>query len=264
MSWRMNLRYVVNCIKCVNMLFLYTVELTSEFLCALQKYLDHIVPLVIAGMRNFEATSLCKVAIGTLVDISVNVSGEILRFCDQIMATLMECLKDNSVDRSIKPVVISCLGDIALAIAGAFEPYLQVTTMLLMQAAQQQAPPEDEDMIIFINELRFAVLEAYSGILLGLDDGNKLHLFLPNVQNVMPFLQYLSAPMSNRDAGVLHKSVTLLGDIARVLGTQEVVRSMLNQPFVIQLLTECSEMGGDEGRKTATWAHEQVQHALLG
>jgi importin subunit beta-1 len=226
--------------------------------------LDHVIPQVISGIQNFEATSLCKVALGTLVDISVNVGSEIQKYCDQLMSALMECLKTNSVHRSVKPVVISCLGDIALAIGGAFEPYLQVTTMLLMQAAQQLAPPDDEEMIAFINELRFAVLEAYSGILLGLDDGKKLHLFLPNVQNVMPFLQFLATPQSCRDSGVLSKAVTLLGDLSRVLGTNEVVRPLLSQPFVIQLLTECSEAGGEDGRQTASWAHEQVQKALQG
>lgn len=217
-----------------------------------------------AGIRNFEATALCKVAIGTLVDIAASVGPDIHRFCDQIMAILMECLKDNAVDRSVKPIVISCLGDIAIAIGGAFEPYLQVTTMLLMQAAQQVVPRDDEEMFAFINDLRLSVLEAYSGILIGLDDGGKLQLFLPNVQNVMPFLQYLSTPSSSRTPDVLIKAVTLLGDIARLMGRQDIVRTFLSQPFSMTLLTECSEVGGDEGRQLAQWAHEQLQAALQG
>ena len=223
-----------------------------------QKYLDHVVPLVIAGIRNFEAIDTCKVSIGTLVDICNAVGGEIQRFCDQLMTTLMEGLKDTTVHRLIKPVIISCLGDIAMAICGAFEPYLQVTTMLLMQAAQQNAPADNEDMVIFINELRYSVLEAYSGILVGLVDGNKMELFLPNVQNIMAFLEFLLNPASNRDDEVLKKAVMLLGDIAKELGSNQAVKAMLRQPFVMNLLRECSEIDDEESRSTANWTHQQI------
>jgi importin subunit beta-1 len=226
--------------------------------------LAQVIPLVIIGIKNFEAVSLCKVSMGTLVDICTNVGGSIQPYCDQIMQTLFEGLKDNNVDKTLKPVVFSCLGDIAMAICGAFEPYLQVTTMLLLQAAQQVAPADNEDMAMFINELRYSVLEAYSGVLVGLADGKKLELFLPIVQNILPFLEYLSTPESNRDDDVLKKAVTLLGDIAKELGSAPAVKPFLGQPFVMRLLSDCSEVDDDESLRTANWTHQQVNAALQG
>ena len=220
-----------------------------------------MIPLVIKSVRNFEAVALSKVAIGTLVDICNNVGGQIQRYCDEIMGVFSECLKDNAVHRSIKPLVFSCLGDIAMAICAAFEPYLQLTTMFLLQAAQQTAPPNNEDMIIFVNELRYSVLEAYSGILIGLADGQKLDLFLPIVQNIMPFLEFLLNPASDRDNDVLKKAVMLLGDIAKELGSQPNVQAMLRQEYVMRLLTACSEIGDEESRSTANWTHQQIQAA---
>lgn len=208
------------------------------------------------GISKFEETNSCKTAIGTLVDISVNCGGDLPRFGDQLVSVLFECLKDSTADRSLKPVVISCLGDLAMALQGAYEPYLQVTAMLLMQAAQQQAPADDEDMLLFVNELRLAVLEAYMGILIAFEDGNKLHLYMSLLQNIIGFLQYLATPSSYADEQVVIKAVTLLGDIARLLGRHDSVKAALKAPFILQLLTQCTD------GQNATWAHEQVTAAV--
>ena len=76
------------------------------------------------------------------------------------------CLsQDSALNRSVKPHVLSCFGDIALALEGMFEPYLQVTLMMLLQASQTRAPDDDEDLIDFVNTLREGILEAYTGII---------------------------------------------------------------------------------------------------
>ena len=143
-----------------------------------------------------------------------------------------------------------------MALQGAYEPYMQVTAMLLMQAAQQTAPADDEDLLVFINELRLAVLEAYMGILIAFEDGNKLHLYMQLLQNIIAFLQYLATPASCADEQVVIKAVTLLGDIARLLGSQDSVKTALKAPFILQLLTVCKD------GSTATWTHEQVTAAV--
>ena len=219
------------------------------------------MPFVLEGIKNHEAVEVSKVSIGCLVDICSSVSGGIQPYCDNIMSVLTDMLHDTSVYRSLKPPLISCLGDIAMAICGAYEPYLQITTMLLMQAAQQTPPPDNEEMIDFINTLRCAVLEAYSGILLGLSDGNKLQLFAPNVQQLGLFLEWLTNPSSLRDETVLPKAVTLLGDIAREMPTDPQVKALVAQPFVQQLLTLCANIGA-EGASSANWTNEQIQAVL--
>lgn len=192
-----------------------------------------------------------------MADVANNVGSALQAHADKLVSALVECLKDSSVHRDLKPVVITTLGDIALAIMGAFEPYLQMTTMLLLQAANQKPDPNDEEMVDFINELRCAVLEAYSGVLVGFEESQKESLFLPNVQSLLQFLQYLSNPQSCRDSAVILKAVTILGDVARVFGTDGNTRQFLLQPFVMQMLSECSEMG-DQGREAASYAHATV------
>lgn len=179
------------------------------------------------------------------------------------MGALREALQDASVSRDVKPAVISCFGDIAMAIGAAYEPYLQVSVMMLMQAAQQSAPAGDEDLLAFINSLRLSILEAYSGIIFGLAEGNALHLFASNVPAIMQFLQFLSTPESLRDEEVLCKAVTLIGDIAKEMAHQyPQVKQQLNQPFVFHLIQEASTMDSAEARENANWTHNVLQQTV--
>jgi len=220
------------------------------------------MPLLLTGLRSFQAQSLCTVSVGVVVDICAAVGGKIQPYCDDIMRTLMECLKDASVHRDVKPIVISCFGDIAMAIGAAYEPYLQHSVMLLMQAAGQQAPPDNEEMVMFINSLRLSILEAYSGMILGLADGKALKIFLPTLMGIMQFLQFLASGNSNKDEDVLQKAVALIGDIANTMGTEPQVRQHLNQPYVAQLIQEALSSNDESVREIAEWSRGVVQQAI--
>ena len=70
------------------------------------------------------------------------------------MQILLEILKTQTVNREVKPPVLSCFGDIALAIETKFEVYLQVVLMMLFQASQTRVPEDDDDLIAYCNKLR--------------------------------------------------------------------------------------------------------------
>merc|ERR1712130_450448 len=142
------------------------------------------------------------------------------------------------------------------AIGGAYEPYLQFSVMLLMQASNTQVPDDDEDLIEYVNLLRESVLEAYTGIIQGLRDGNKLQLFLPYVPSIMQFLQQLSAD-ANRDEYVLSKAVGLIGDLAQSMGAQ--IRTQIHQAFVEKLLRDALDSGVESMVEMANWARGAVQ-----
>lgn len=203
-------------------------------------------------------------SVGVVVDICTAVGGQIQPFCDAIMEALRSTLSDSNITRDIKPTVIALFGDIAMAIGAAFEPYLQVSIMMLMQASQQcMTPTDDEDLLMFFNSLRLAILEAYSGIVFGLVDGKVLRLFVPNLVAVLQFLQYLSSPESNKDERVLAKALALTGDIAKEMLTQHPQgKSILSQPWVAQLIQEGCASPDDEARSCAEYSRGVI-HGIL-
>lgn len=76
------------------------------------------------------------------------------------------------MNRSVKPLILSTFGDIALAIGVDFKKYAEVVLNALHQASSIQADPNDFDLIDYFNELREGCLEAYTGILQGLKGNN--------------------------------------------------------------------------------------------
>lgn len=223
-----------------------------------QKYMSALQPFLIQGLRNFQAYQVCMVAVGTVGDISRNIEAQIQPYCDDIMNALIESLKDSTIHRSVKPPVISCFGDIAMAIGPAYQPYLQFSMMLLMQASSTRAPDDDEDLIEYFNLLRESILEAYVGIVQGLRDGNLLNQFMQYVPSVLQFLEDL-ANDPNRDDFVLGKAVGLIGDLAQSLGPQ--IREQINKQFVAKLIADGMASDDQAMRDMSSWASQVVAQA---
>jgi importin subunit beta-1 len=223
--------------------------------------MEALKPFLITALRSFGNYRLCMVAVSAVGDICRAIEGRIQPYCDEIMTVLVDSLKDVSINRSVKPPVISCFGDIAMAIGGAYEPYLQISAIMLMQASNTQAPTEDEDLIEYVNVLRQAILEAYTGIVQGLKGGQKLQLFMTYVTSILQFMQSL-AQDQNRDDGVLKAAVALVGDIAQAMGSDASIKSQIGQPFVGQMLQDASQSPSDGTREVATWAIQVLQTVL--
>ena len=76
----------------------------------------------------------------------------------------------------VKPAILAVFGEIALAIGAAFEGYLPVVMQLLQQAATLGSGTRDQsgfEMLDYIDSLNEGILEAYSGIILGLKGAGK-------------------------------------------------------------------------------------------
>lgn len=225
------------------------------------KYMQALQPFLMTGLRNFEAYQVCTVAVGLVGDISRAIEGDMKPYCDDIMSALIEALQNPSLHRSVKPPVLSCFGDVALAIGAGYEPYLQVSLMMLLQAAQTRAPEDDDDLIDYVNMLREGILEAYTGIVQGLKDGGRTDLLSPYMDAIMGFLEMLASDRKNDyDNEVLSKACGLVGDIASSLGAS--IKEQIRQPYVMELLKEGHATGDATIVDTCNWASSVVQHIL--
>ena len=226
------------------------------------KYMGAMQPFLISGLRNFEAYQVCTVAVGLVGDISRAIEGEMKPYCDEIMSALIEALQNSALHRNVKPPVLSCFGDIALAITSQYEPYLQVSLMMLLQAAQTRAPDDDDDLIEYVNLLREGILEAYTGLVQGLKDGNRSDLLLPYVDGILGFLEMLAGDRRNDyENEVLSRAVGLVGDIASSFGSQ--IKDQIQQPYVQKILAEGHASGDATIVETVEWASNVVRQVVM-
>jgi len=155
------------------------------------------------------------------------------------------------LSKDVKPAILSCFGDIALAISGDFEKYLSVVMPILQQASQTRVDLEDYDQVEYLNSLREGILEAYTGIIQGLRE-SKAQLFLPYVNHCVSLIEHIWQ-YQNRTDSLSRAAVGVLGDISHALQGQ--VKSHLHRDSVRRILADAMASSNSNIRTVADWAH---------
>ena len=196
-----------------------------------EKYVAGVFPFLVKGLRNYAEWQVCFAAVGTTGDICRALEMQILPYCDEVVCCLLEDLQNPALNRQVKPAVLSCFGDIALAIGGNFVKYLTPTLQMLDQAACTKLSDDDDEMIEYLSMLYEGILEAYIGITQGsyipeystcvfrrtrliprLNDGCNSGLLLPQLNNIFRFLEVVSRETVGES--VSKNCVGLIGDLA--------------------------------------------------
>jgi len=188
-------------------------------------------------------------------DISRSIQRKIAPYCDDIITILLENLQNVSLNRSVKPPILSCFGDIALAICGDFAKYLGVVMTMLQQATTISVDTRDDELVDYLNQLREGIFEAYTGILQGLRTDNQADQFLQHVAYVVSFVGHVYNDATRSDA-VTRGAIGVLGDMAHGLGNK--VKPQLHQEFVRALVQECTTSDSEATRDVAVWTQDVV------
>ena len=80
-------------------------------------------------------------AVGIIGDISRALGEQSVQYANPFMTVLLENLQSDVLNRNVKISILSCFGDIALAIGPAFEPYFETTMGVLRQAGAVEPNP---------------------------------------------------------------------------------------------------------------------------
>lgn len=141
-----------------------------------QIYVTTLMPFIYAALEAQDQPQLLSAALGVLSDVIRAVGEQIAPHCDQIVRYLFTDVESTTVSRMVKPSILAVFGEIALAIGAAFEGYLPVVMQLLQQAATLGSGTRDQtgfEMLDYIDSLNEGILEAYSGVILGLKGAGK-------------------------------------------------------------------------------------------
>ena len=222
-----------------------------------QKYLQVLMPYVFEALRNAEEYELCELAVGLVSEIYGACGKDMVPYGDQIVTLLLEALTNKSIKvRDVRPPILSCFGDIALAIAGQFEKYVPTVMEMLKFASETQVDLSDLDQIDYLNSLRVGIFDASTGILQGLKDDQKQALFVPYSTWMINFIGSIFNEEHDPHARVIRGAVGVLGDLAHTLGSD--VKASINQQFVSKIITSALQSDDEETKEVAVWAKDVI------
>eukprot|EP01111_Echinosteliopsis_oligospora_P003973 TRINITY_DN1625_c0_g1_i2.p1 TRINITY_DN1625_c0_g1~~TRINITY_DN1625_c0_g1_i2.p1 ORF type:complete len:655 (-),score=151.14 TRINITY_DN1625_c0_g1_i2:191-2155(-) len=222
------------------------------------KYMGVFYQYLLLGLRNYEEHEVCATAVGVVGDIARALQKGILPYCDDVISALVQLIQTPELDQNIRPPILTCFGDIALAIEGDFLKYLSIAMSILNVAASYQIEdPNDDEMIDYQNQLRESIFESYTGIIQGLRaDENAIQQFLPYVVNVVKFVLFV-CNQHNRSDAVTCKAVGVLGDVCIALGDK--VKNLLVQEVVTKVVEDCINNSDDRSTQNiAEWVQKQI------
>ncbi|KIM41758.1 hypothetical protein M413DRAFT_137569 [Hebeloma cylindrosporum] len=238
--------------------FLVVGALASALESNFAPYIQVFLPYLFPALKAHEDTQLCTVAVGIIGDISRALGEQSAQYSAGFMTALLENLASDVLNRNVKISVLSCFGDIALAIGPEFEPYLPTTMQVLRQAGAIEPNPLDYDLVDYVGQLREGILEAYTGIVTGLKKSVKAVLLLPHAQSILELVQRCLADDERSDS-LTRTAYGLIGDLAECFSGGQLKQLFLSQ-WVANELRSRARMP-DETRKTMRWAREMVKVA---
>lgn len=225
------------------------------------KYMDAFRPYLIMGLKNHQEYQVCIIAVGLVGDLCRAVSNKIQPYCNEIMCILTEKLGSPDVHRSVKPHILSVFGDIALSIGTNFKPYLEIVLNTLLHASQVQIDANDFDSILYVNELRESILEAYTGIVQGLKgDGEhpnpELNLIQNHVQYMIQFILIVAADQNSND-NLTSALAGLIGDLCTAFNT--LMLPLVDNEVIQNLLSKGRRSKCSKTKTLSTWAFKEIK-----
>eukprot|EP01080_Neovahlkampfia_damariscottae_P009376 gene9376-1587_t len=218
-----------------------------------ERYLKPFMALLIKGISNYRDEHLCLTCVSIVVDVCTAVGDKLEPYTDDLITALLNNLLIKDISKDIKPPVIGCFGDIAMALKGKFEKYLQQVTIVLKQAGEAKVDPTNEELIDYVNLLRENILNSYTGMLQGLKK-DKPQSFIPYVDNLLYFLNGISNDKT-MDQGVFKSAVNVLGDLANVYGSK--IKPLLQQNVFVAMVKEAMSSNDPETVQAGKWAYSQ-------
>lgn len=227
------------------------------------KFFPVVMPHVLHGLQQSDDYQTCQTATELVSDISRAVGSDIGQIAQVVVPQLLTNLGNGALNRVVKPASILALSDIALALNEQFEPYTDAVFLCLENATMMlnANPPngEDKDLTDFCNELRVAILETYTSILMSIGgpacqrvflghSGAKLDSILNELVNIS---REVSNPKSEISEDLVKTACGLIGDLAKELGQPAVLKIRSAYSIFSVIIEFCKHSQDDGVRDTA-------------
>ncbi|VDO95624.1 unnamed protein product [Soboliphyme baturini] len=226
------------------------------------KYVEAFKPYLYQSLRNHAEGQVCQVAVGLVDDLCRSLDMKILPFLSETMQILFEILADMSMDKSVKPQILTVFGDIALAIGPNFSPFLPAVLPTLLQAMTAEIDPNDLDQVDFLNRLRESCLEAFVPLIVTVCAVAGEFALIQ--QHMFPLLQFVEKIISDEQASEELNTACagLIGDLAGLFGSA--ILPAVERQQVTDFLSKLRHSKDSRARSLATWTLKEIKKLKQG
>ncbi|KAM0681541.1 hypothetical protein GINT2_000054 [Glugoides intestinalis] len=195
----------------------------SKLLSHFSMHLKKFMPFVLRDLSCDEIFVL-KSALNLLSDCALLLESNFMEFAGTAVPALANAITSTLVPLNIKPLVISSLGDIALAIGRKFEPYISLCLLLFSQINTLNREGDEE----YVDNLRRAMLKIFSCLVLSIGNSAEMNSsFRQIIENVRIAIQ------SDKEFTYVKESIDALSDIQSIFGTVSI-----NHEWILTFLHE--------------------------
>jgi importin subunit beta-1 len=229
-----------------------------------EKHMKDFHQILYAALTNWQDYQVCNIAVGVVGDVARAIGIKLIPYSEKLVSLLLSNVQNPNLDKSVKPSILSCFGDIALAVCGYFEKWVPIVMNMLQQASTMATSirldqTDDLDLIDYFNQLREGIFEAYTGIIQGLRTDRKADILLPYVPTMMGLVSFVWADQL-KNGNITRSAIGLLGDLAHSLGPK--IRQYLEQDFVRLLINSAIQDPNQLTQSVAFWAKDMITKAL--
>ena len=176
--------------------FLVMSAIANKFIDVLNKHIDTIAPFIMYGLES-KSGAIVRNACGVLSDLCTLVEAPgIVEGFDQYMPILLNLLKDNNTERSVKIIIVSLIGDTFLLTKSKFYPYLEDSLHILESAAElsislPDGRSESSENLAYQVQLQSALVESYTCFVQNVNDAHDERSYQTLGQFIHNILEFL-------------------------------------------------------------------------
>lgn len=199
------------------------------------KYMQTFFPFLQQGLANYADHQTVSATVGLVEDLCRSLKKAVAPWSEQIVKALYEASLSNDLHKDVKPVILACFGEIALALEEGFQPYLFLMQLLQSAAAVSLTQHSDDEWVDYSNTLRESILSAFSGILQALKNYPQVMEAVRSTYShvILEYLENIHGDAKNSEQ-VLKNAVCAMGDLVDCCG--HVGPLLAQKPFYKQWL----------------------------
>ena len=224
-----------------------------------ERYVQSLVPVLIWGIDDTSASSVCRACVMCVGDLSRGLSLKFTPYIMHFIPKFLNILASTSVDLSIK---IDCIGSLAdmVCVPGVYLKYMGGCLEYIDGAAGSCLKPvsEDENPDLFdaVNSLREAVLGFYISLVDGLKESGAIGVLIGHVEKLIDFCLLVTQEGLKCPDGVHLCAIGLLGDIAAGFGDS--AKYAIGTPEIKKYIEKYMGNANPSLREAAKYSHEQI------